>query len=167
MTTPKMVTAEFDNGLFAMPEGEVTDPCKVSLTADLKDINGQTVIRKGADMVLKAICPAPTDTKVFICMVKYPDSDETRAVTSDLLKLIRYQEWNIEKPFGGSEPECNLDSAKVAVSYLIEDMELLQSSDWIPDDDSIEASLGNLQLVKKFLEGLESERDWIRRRPGG
>lgn len=73
----------------------------------------------------------------------------------------------IEKPFGGSEPECNLDSAKAAVSCLIEDMELLQSGDWVPDDDSCEASLDSLQLVKKFLEGLESERAWIRRRPGG
>ncbi len=40
------------------------------------------------------------------------------------------------------------------VQFLIEDLEMLQNGDWVPDDDSCEASISNAEAIKKFLEDL-------------
>tara|TARA_R110001632_G_scaffold11547_7_gene41499 strand:+ start:3235 stop:3381 length:147 start_codon:yes stop_codon:yes gene_type:complete len=37
------------------------------------------------------------------------------------------------------------------LNLLIEDFNMLDSGTWIPDKDSIEASIGNLEEVKKLV----------------
>ena len=41
----------------------------------------------------------------------------------------------------------------ILLNLVIEDLEMLKSGDWEPDEDSINASIENLNSVEKYLIG--------------
>ena len=44
--------------------------------------------------------------------------------------------------------------AQALIKCLIDDFEALKSGDWVPDDDSIEASIEVSERIQAFLEAL-------------
>lgn len=53
-----------------------------------------------------------------------------------------------------------ITSAKEAIEYadnLIIDFGMLKDGSWQPDDDSCDCSTEAVELIKKYLEGLENE----------
>jgi hypothetical protein len=50
--------------------------------------------------------------------------------------------------------EVSLEDAKDVLILCIEDIELLISGDWEPDEDSANATLDNLIKVKKYLDSI-------------
>ena len=46
------------------------------------------------------------------------------------------------------------EEAQALIKCLIDDFEALKSGDWVPDDDSCDASIEGAERVRAFLEGL-------------
>lgn len=51
-------------------------------------------------------------------------------------------------------PSVTKEEAQALIKCLIDDFEALKSGDWVPDDDSIEASIEVSERIQAFLEGL-------------
>lgn len=47
--------------------------------------------------------------------------------------------------------DVKLEDAKLAVEQITEDMEMLDDGSWIPDSDSISATVDNLERIGKYL----------------
>ena len=51
-------------------------------------------------------------------------------------------------------PSVTKEEAQALIKCLIDDFEALKSGDWVPDDDSIEASIEVSERIQAFLEAL-------------
>ncbi len=50
------------------------------------------------------------------------------------------------------DKRITLEQAKNSLTSCIEDIQLLKSGEWVPDDESCNCTLENLKLIKKYLE---------------
>mgnify|MGYP000892044314 CR=1 FL=1 len=46
------------------------------------------------------------------------------------------------------------EEAQALIKCLIDDFEALKSGDWVPDDDSCDASIEAIWRLQEFVEGL-------------
>ena len=49
------------------------------------------------------------------------------------------------------------EEAQALIQCLIDDFEALKSGDWVPDDDSCDASIEVAERIQAFLEGLSCD----------
>ncbi len=50
------------------------------------------------------------------------------------------------------DKRISLEQVKNILNCCIEDIQLLKSGEWIPDDESCDCTLEALELIKKYLE---------------
>lgn len=51
-------------------------------------------------------------------------------------------------------PNVTKEEAQARIKCLIVDFEALKSGDWVPDDDSCDASIEVVERIQALLEGL-------------
>ena len=51
-------------------------------------------------------------------------------------------------------PNVTKEEAQALIQCLIDDFKSLKSGDWVPDDDSCDASIEVSERIQAFLEGL-------------